>query len=119
MEESDRVSVVQLDWEHLDQCPTQLDDVNVILAADCIYDPALITIFVTALSHLLTSHPTRTAYIASTQRNTETTQHFLTQLAQHPLTVTTITTNVPALFAIPSLRATPLHIHAIHATSLS
>nr|XP_006813442.1 PREDICTED: protein FAM86A-like [Saccoglossus kowalevskii] len=90
------VSVLRFDWEDVDSANhLQNIDVDIIIAADVVFDPCIVTHLVSVLSKLLT--PPRhdcmagtVAYVASTIRNEQTFQFFLSSLEAQLITVTVI-----------------------------
>ena len=78
------VSIAELDWESVD--PEQIGkcfgDVNVVLAADVVYDTSIIPSLVKVLDILVELPQQPTVYIASTIRNEATKEKFLAALGK-------------------------------------
>ncbi|KAJ2031698.1 hypothetical protein H4S03_006519 [Coemansia sp. S3946] len=72
----DSVQVVELDWEHTDECAKLSDSADVVIGADITYDPTIVPVLVNALKEMVASSQ-QVAYITATIRNQETFDLFL------------------------------------------
>ncbi|KAK8388817.1 hypothetical protein O3P69_020648 [Scylla paramamosain] len=78
------VHIKKLDWES----DTYESDVDLVLAADVVYDPDVIVHFIKVLKDVLCKKPGVAAYVASTVRNPDTYVFFRNELARSGLVVT-------------------------------
>ena len=75
LNECTNLKVLQLQWESESLVPDlMVDNVDVILATDCVYDPDLIPPLVTALDRLVTAFPQAHCFLSVAIRNPETFQ---------------------------------------------
>lgn len=79
------VQIKKLDWA----CDTYDSDVDIVVAADVVYDPDVIPHFVKILKDVLCRKPGMVAYVASTVRNPDTFACFRNELESKGLVVTT------------------------------
>ena len=72
-----KVSIQALNWATSTKKDCELLNVNIVIAADCCYDPDLIEVFVPLLEILLSSNNNSIAIISSTLRNETTYDYFI------------------------------------------
>jgi hypothetical protein len=81
------VEIMEFDWEKSFDYYSSLNDIDIIMVADCVYDNGLSIALVVVLARLLSmrnkSNNLPVAYVASTVRNNNTFQFFLDQLSNH------------------------------------
>ncbi|XP_074648720.1 protein-lysine N-methyltransferase EEF2KMT-like isoform X2 [Tubulanus polymorphus] len=81
-----------IDWSREESMDKLKDiDIDVILAADVVYDKTIIPSLVSTLDHLLTGNSSRVAYVSSTVRDSTTQQAFKHQLESSGLVFSVMT----------------------------
>lgn len=73
--EHSKVNVLNVDWETIDQLELNNENIDLILAADVVYDPNISRSFCKALSYLIGASE-KQAVVACTERNPETLKKF-------------------------------------------